>query len=171
MPVPIDANLVAAAFSGSNLLGSNLLASNLPASFNASMLATAFSGTNLLAPNLPETNGGRTPSFDVEVPVSEVEAANVSLPSNVDLPADLHQYVVNVWVSGGQTNYSLAFQTGTNFQATLDALVLGNWQIDLCRIIEPASLGTLPREYPTPASAVPRATVDLGLTSEAQHAN
>ena len=117
---------------------------------------------NLLESNLPETNGAGTPAFDVELLVSEVKAANVTLPSNVDLPADLRQYVVNVWASGGQTNYALAFQEGTNFQSMLDALVADDWQIDLCRIIEPASLGTLSREYPTPASAVPRATVDLG---------
>jgi hypothetical protein len=134
---------------------------SMQASFNPDLMSTPVEGGS---------NGGETPGFEVDIPVNEVQAANVTLDSGTALPEDLAQYVVSDWSIGGQTTYSLAFQSGTDFQTMLNGFALGRWQIDLCRDEQPAApIGSF--DYPAPDSELPRSSVSLGFAREIRHEN
>jgi hypothetical protein len=115
---------------------------------------------------------GGSPEIEVDIPVNEVNAANVTLDDGAELPADLAQYVVGNWSIGNQTTYSLAFQGGEDFQSMLSGLMAGGWQIDLCRDEQPAPpIGSLSFDYAEPGSELPRSSINLGFATEVRHAN
>jgi len=123
-------------------------------------------------PGQAALSGGIAPEIEVDIPVNEVSAANVTLDDGAELPADLAQYVVGNWSIGNQTTYSLAFQGGEDFQSMLSGLMAGGWQIDLCRDEQPAPpIGSLPYDYAEPDSELPRSSINLGFATEVQHAN
>ena len=138
----------------------NLGECSMQASFNPDLVSTPVSGGS---------NDGEIPEFEVDIPVSEVQAANVTLDDGAALPEDLAQYVVGNWSIGGQTTYSLAFQAGTDFSAMLDGFVRGGWQIDLCRDEQPAApIGSLAYDYAEPDSELPRSSVSFDNMGGAQ---
>lgn len=138
------------------------------ASVDPSLVSTPFSGGS----GQSDSGTGGTPEIEVDIPVNEVSAANVTLDDGAELPADLAQYVVGNWSIGNQATYSLAFQGGEDFQSMLSGLMAGGWQIDLCRDEQPAPpIGSLPYNYAEPDSELPRSSINLGFTTEVQHAN